>query len=594
MVIFEKLIGELQSHRYIYAALVILHITLLVTNGFGTGFQNPPIAFEAELDYGSPVNQNIGQTINITEFPTNTDIILVNKSPNADIYYYFSTYLPVHDCEIIEFNATVEVLSDVAKVTMQVALFGREDIVSTTFNDDIQTGSTTISIQITKQMTQVTDWNCVNPLELRLFSPDTMIIRNIIGRAVSSIKLCPVTIDILTTENNSITHYDPGGYTHAYPRLNLTQDNTNHTSVRLHSWEFSHSPIFLEPGNYSGEVYWGDDPYWINPRTPVNLEIEENQRAEWRIRLLTMRIGMYVDPNLSSYDLWIDENHDNIFHSYSTNASLPRFVFAPVVNSSIQVRSRLSTDLPIIFFPRIPEAQILVNGSHNLVYTLRYPYPVVLNTVLTPYQIALLLYLPALSLILLTRVVLLAEPSGPKRTWLNLRLVPILGMLLAAATPWFFSSHIQHDYLNDVYFSVYRAFFFPFFFQTTWTDGSMAVAFAVTDLIPTDIVSISFPVLFYWIPLAYAAARIRTDTDSFTNTEFSVTLLFILFFSGAGLYAVSIESEPIHFPGPGLIIVFLSFVVWIVGPMWMDFSRKYLKKEKEFEASIKEKDESGI
>lgn len=593
MVIFAKLIGELQNHRYIYASLVILHILLLMTNGFGTGFKNPTIEFEVNLEYGSPINQNTGQTVNITEFLTSTDIILVNQSPNSDIYYYFPTYLPVHDCEVIEFNATIEVLSDTARVTMQIVLFGRGDIVSTTFVEDIQAGSTTISLQITKQMTQVTDWDFVNVLEIHLFSPDTMIIRNVIGRAVSSIELCPVTIDILTTENNSITHYDYSRYMHAGPTLNLTQNNTNHTSRNIHSWVLSHGPIFLEPGNYSGDAYWFYGGMWRTsyPSTPINLEIEENQQAEWRIRLLTMRIDIHVEPNLSSYFLYIDLHNEELFDIRATNATLPRFIYAPAVYTDIQVNGWVSTDLPIIFFPRVPEAQIIVNGSNNLVYTLRYPYPIVLNTVLTPYQIALLLYLPSLSLILLTRVVLLVEPSGPKRTWLNPRLIPVIGMLSATVTPWFFSSHIQHFSSLDVYF--YRAFFFPFFFQTTWTDGSMAVAFAVTELVPTDLVSLSYPVLFFWVPLAYAAARIRTDTSVVTNTEFGAVLLFILFFSGLGWFAVSSESELMYFPGPGLIIIFLSFAFWLVGLKWLDASRNNLKKEEELETSIKEKAESG-
>ncbi|MFW9965390.1 MAG: hypothetical protein ACFFCX_17590, partial [Candidatus Sifarchaeia archaeon] len=439
-----KLVEELQNHRYIYAALLILHIALLLTNGFGTGFQNPPIEFEVELDYGSPINQNIGQTVNIIEFPTTTDIILTNQSPDSDTYYFFSTYIPVHDCEVIEFNATVEILSVTAEVTMQIALFGQGDTVSTIFNDNIQTGSTIISTRITKQMTQSTDWNCVNLLEVRLFSPDTIIIQNIIGRVESSIELCPVTVDILTTENNSITHYDPGGYMYADPILNLTQDNTNRTNKYLHSWVFSYGSIFLEPGNYSGDAYWFYSGMWraINPRTPIDLEIEENQRAEWRVRLLTMRTNIYVEPILSSYHIWIDMHHDELWNIWATNASLPRFVYAPAVHIDIQINARVSTDLPIIFFPHIPEVQILANGSRNLVYTLRCPYPIVLNTVLSPYQIALLIYLPLLGLMLLTRVVLLVEPSGPKRTWLNPRLIPVLGLLLATATPWFFSSHV--------------------------------------------------------------------------------------------------------------------------------------------------------
>jgi hypothetical protein len=391
--------NEIRNHRFIYTALVFLHLALIITNGFGSGYQNPAPEVEVELIYGSPIDQNVSQQVNIIDAPSVSEVVLTNQTPYVD---RFTSYLPIHDCDLIEFNATIEALSGGARVYMWIYLYTLNGTISVTFGGDILEGITTISLQITEQMMQNITSRCVDRFSAGLIpwsSSENIIFQSFVGKAVFTRELCPVTVDILTTDNVSLLDFNPDWSSDTFPVLNLTQEKTNRTNNNLYPWSLVVSPIYLESGNYTGDIHWYRNSDLF--KMPVTLEIGQDQGAEWSLRIIAVRIDMFNTPNLPSYSVYIEDDFDIHFNI----AKLPDFVFIPPFNKTITVSTFVEDCNDLTAFHRVPSTYIFVDGLSNLLYTVRYPNPVFMNIVFTPYQLCLLIYLPALVLLLLTRFV---------------------------------------------------------------------------------------------------------------------------------------------------------------------------------------------
>ena len=466
----------------------------------------------------------------------------------------------------IEFNATIEILSENARVYMWLYLPTFGDHISAVFNEIVPHGNSTITLTITEPMIQSISWRFVDQIEAGINSGESIRIPKFCGTAKFHNAPCQVRVNITSTDNVSVTDFFPNGGSGTDPMLNLTQEGTSSTYTYLFYWALTNGPIYLDPGNYTGFACWGVHFPW--PRTPIELEIEQGQSAYWTIRILAVRVDMVENPRLPSYFANIETvgGSDNLYHTWDISEALPEAVYIPPLNKSIEISGWASSEQAIIYFPHVPHAIIFVNGSNNLFYTLRYPYFQFQNTVFTPVQLALLLYLPALTFLILVRVVIMLEPSGPKRIWLNPRILPVLAMLITIVTPWFFSSETKQAYPSG-YYSVFRAYFVPFFFQTTWIEGSSAIAYS-----QPNIVSLTLPVVFFWIPLIIAAVQIRVEKLS-ADKEVSAALFCIIISSLVGWFFISLDSDAFYAPGPGLILPSLISLLWIIGTWWTRMKR---------------------
>ncbi|MCJ7817593.1 MAG: hypothetical protein MUP60_01975, partial [Candidatus Thorarchaeota archaeon] len=321
----SKITEEIRCHKNIYAALVILHVALLITNGFGTGFQNTPTEFEVELGYGSPISQDIGQTVIITDDSLDSEVILVNQTPYSDEY---SSYLSLSHCTGLDFTAEIEVMSPV-DVYMWLQLFTINDSILINFRETLFEGSEIINLQITLEMIQNSSWSFVDTISAGInyypIEGNAQIV-SFVGRANFSSEICPVVVNIVTTDNDSLSDYNPHGRWRVYPELNISMENTNYTNRYLNIWNLRDGPIFLEPGNYSGDACWRyPNPSFIYERTvtPINLQISTGMRAQWIIRLLTVRIDMLIDPKLPWYSISIEIYSDDLYFDPYSQATLP-------------------------------------------------------------------------------------------------------------------------------------------------------------------------------------------------------------------------------------------------------------------------------
>ncbi|TFG94350.1 hypothetical protein E4H12_15320 [Candidatus Thorarchaeota archaeon] len=564
----SKITEEIRCHKNIYAALVILHVALLITNGFGTGFQNTPTEFEVELGYGSPISQDIGQTVIITDDSLDSEVILVNQTPYSDEY---SSYLSLSHCTGLDFTAEIEVMSPV-DVHMWLQLFTINDSILINFRETLFEGSEIINLQITLEMIQNSSWSFVDTISAGInyypIEGNAQIV-SFVGRANFSSEICPVVVNIVTTDNDSLSDYNPHGRWRVYPELNISMENTNYTNRYLNIWNLRDGPIFLEPGNYSGDACWRyPNPSFIYERTvtPINLQISTGMRAQWIIRLLTVRIDMLIDPKLPWYSISIEIYSDDLYFDPYSQATLPPHVYVPPLGG-ISFVVRAWTDSYQWQFPPIPIVGIIANSSYHISYTLKYPYSVVLNTILTPNLIALMLYIPALFIIISARIVLRKESSESEKTWLSPRLIPILILFAASFFPWYYSFQQSGfiDYEN--LFLIYKAYYFPYFLQTLWTTGSVSVSYLSTDMI-----SPLLPMLFFWIPLIYATSFIRAKNEE-TYIQFSIVLLVILLSNSYGWLIFANLSRTLFLPGLGLIITIVTCIVWIVIEWWREKQR---------------------
>ncbi len=557
-------------------------------------FMNPPVTQSGLLtyEYTTPINQTANHTV-IKESLTSTNWVLIQNFTHYKNYNYFQ--IPFHDYDLVVFNLTLEPISGEKEVQFRIFLGGGDpEIFQTISNRTTLTLETDLAnVKSERAGYWVLDVvPSVSPIE-------EFTIHCLEVWAYSSIPLCPVTVDIRSTDNASL--FDNillEKLAYFRPVLVLSLENTSYTIGKLYPHTANYS-YYLRPTRLVGYVEWSS----IAGRSDIEVDIEENETIYWIINLESVRIDLSIDVDYPLYRINCFTGDTVIYDMYLTPSQMPASFYIPSIYMDFRISlvklldNRYSSLMDNLF---LAESILDVNGTANIHIDVAFNHLFVLGHY-TILHIIISVLVMSLFLIVLARLFLYLRskwPESKKRIVIDFRLFPIVLFCILALVPWFFSTRVFHPFWTDDAVLIHSVSLGPLPIMGIWTEGS-----PIFLAIPSQAIEWFFwSIILYWLPLLWCLLFLTTPSYRGNDLLMGLILfgpaIFGLFWS---TLLPNITDSPTMFSFANFLALSIP-ISWLIG---ISLIRKYyvfglnfdkLKRDeqssKEFEKSPKVSDKS--
>ncbi|MGY5875207.1 MAG: hypothetical protein RTU30_05635 [Candidatus Thorarchaeota archaeon] len=533
---------------------MLLNITLIVFlilffySGNTLLAEGERVSTESNIIAGDAVGGTTGQVVEVNSFTTTNEVTILDETVALQEMEYFA--LPLYDYNDITITSTIE-----STVTENITL--HVDLEYFEFNYQINVKGavenvSSYSPSLAMERAHTNDWICDSSIWFTSSEDDEAVIRTIqfVLTATSNETLCPVTIDIQSTEEYSLFE-NPLTTEMAYPVvLNLTQTTGSHSFGYVIPRQ-ADMIVYLVPGSYSGEAYWARtnmrNTSW-SEIIPVSFTIAEDEQASVSVKLTTIRLAMDVSPRLPRLYVKVGFDELILYDIGPISAALPHDIYIPGANRNLTVQ----VDTQQIDDPE-EEVRILVDGTEDLVFEKEYDYLTVFGITLTLLELQVLIFGVALLIIFMIRIALMMHVTYLKRTWIDPRIIPLALLIISYFLPWFMTTTTRYG------LEQYDALWAPLSLTLTWTEGSLMQPIAMSFQLQTLV----FTFLAIWAPLAIAIVHIGSPRSWAMDKTFSYLMIpnFALAFAGGLLARIQIPN--LQFT-TGSFIAMGTPIVWLL------------------------------
>ncbi len=486
--------------------------------------------------------------------------IVVNTSfvdPNGQFAHI---QLPRFDYDRIVFNVSLKSTSSISTVTFAVY----HDGVGVSVHENVSDLSVfSIELNVSEIKEQSTDW--LVDMSSRISPIDNLIIHNLIVWVYSSVPLVPVSIDLQTTNGQSLlANTILRNYAWGRPNLRLVIIGNASTAVTFYPRITNHT-LYLRPGILSGTARW--KPEYYNSIL-LNVSFSSNESVLIKVRLLVIHVDLDIHTSYPITRIFISGEHWG-YDFYVSPDSIPSYLYFPTDYStylSVSL-SDISNGMEPIITSSL--SQINLNGSRNLCLHVDFNNLTFGEFEVTTDYIRVMLSLTLFFLVLLRLSLFLNNPK--RKINKDFRLMPSIAFVILSLLPWFYHTNIFsiNYYFSELTIPIHSVSMGPFPIVGFWTDGS-SIAWTVTsEALVWSIVSI----LLYWLPVLVTALHFSTPSNRRNDLKTGILLyspLLLVFFVYIGLENIIGGLADITFPLAIALIIpttwlFLVCVLSIIG-----------------------------
>jgi hypothetical protein len=481
---------------------------------------------EISFQYTTPIPQQTNFTVTRESFPSTNSAVILNLTPYTKNIGY---YLPRLDYDTVVFNLTLEPMSSESEATFSIYIPRHSESIRTT---QIISNVTTLTLQSDYLAARNSSDYWLTEVYMSVSPLEEFLCHSLIVWANSSAPLCPVSLDIKTTDGRSLfENAMMDEMMSTSPQLEISRNNLSSSTRRFWPYSVNHT-FYLRPGSLNGSCYWGGFSY---NRITFNFTYTENERVFVVFHLKAVEVELSFDTSYPVHHLFWDEGtYDYVYNLYLTPKSNPIFLYIPP--DYLHVAFSIVDPLNVELNYREPQtiasvsSNLQVNGSYNLKIDVEFGSALEVvyarDTTIGVFSITLFF------LVFLRLGVLINSKQKVPKNWLkfDFRLIPSLIFVFLAFIPWFSSTQIHTTYSYDTVVTVYSIFFGPIPVIGVWTEGSTLLL-----TIPSYAIAWSFwSILLYWLPLLWSIVWFRTPH----NRDDDILMGLLLFIPAGFLYLV--------------------------------------------------------
>lgn len=513
---------------------------------------------EMEIEYTTPIDQNLTYSVERKPAVSMNSHIVLNTS-DIDYHGNFPAFqLPRFDYDRIVFNVSLESTSSVTAVTFAISYSG----VGVSLSEDVSELSVvSIELNVSEIKEQSAFW--LVDLNARISPIDSLIIHNLIVWVYSSVPLVPVSIDLQTTNGQSLFESTMFRNLWHRPNLRLYKDNNTSNIGNLYPREINHT-FYVRPGMLNGTARW--EPEYYNS-FPLNVLYFSNESVLIKVRLLAINVELDVNTSYPITHIYISGYNHWTYDLYVSPDLMPPSLYIPPdyeVYITVSL-SEISNNMQPLITSSL--SRLNLNGSYNLRAHVDFNSPTFGGFEFTTDFIRVILTLTLFLLVLLRLSLFINNPKRkiPK----DFRLIPSISFGILSLLPWFYNTNFFPQPYQEFTIPIHSISMGPFPLVGFWTDGS-SIAWTVTsETLVWSIVAIAL----YWLPVLGTAIQFSTPSNRLNDIKMGI-LLFIpsnlILFVYLGLESIVGGFGNLVFPlAIGLIIptawLFLICVISIAG-----------------------------
>lgn len=535
---------------------LVLVVSLIVFSTSLPAYEDTTVT---EANLGSLVTDTTAmQKIDKLAYSSSNEAMVLNVSPQRLGAYSF--FVPIYDYDTLRVNVTLGMTSGATNVTFNVrvrnsANSSRVEAVAGEFS----TYSLMAPLDLVRS--QTTGWLQVGTITLSTnVDAVSVIVERIVVYATSQQPLCPVTIDIQSSDGDSLYENEYMNDLRVQPLMHLGKTGSNHSAPVLTPIR-SMDTIYVNPGQYNGTVYWGPHLGLSEIRLTANLTLNVNEAVIWQFRLPVIEISFTCDPVMPIYSIDIG----NLSDLYSLDVVLggvPEILYLPPINTTIYIEAgvpdiwrgsrRIDGTIPNT------AAMIVIDGNHNIEVSVTTTYMVILGTGFTASELVIIGIGAVLLIIVMTRLILLFIPEYMTRNIKDLRIFAVIVFGITGFLPWFVTNiPLTGAPQNN-----------PILTYTFWSALSMTGVSAGESIVLPVVQDFYFYVglsafAFYWMPLAFLITHSGTPRSWAEDGMFNIVMLPQAFLAGFSFWYTEFN---IHYTTPllGTYLAIGTPIAWFV------------------------------
>lgn len=504
---------------------------------------------------------------------------------DTELVFSTDVNIPLHNITRLSFDVQIEVLQGITNLSMYVGIVRWKELLRVPFNNTFSNltryalyqyssvpESYTLQIEIPVWMIRnaTDDWMVQADFRVRLDSiySSSIIVKSAQVLAEYDIDLYPVTIDMITSEGNSLYSNPYSRELGPTPYLSLT-DTTHENYSRIYI-SVGNETIYLPQGEYEGIIGWHVSfDYWEASATSFVVENQKRTILQAPISTLKLQIDLSPRvPHLQMSVLFFNENStakfkygDGPWISYSyyrfwnMAAHEIDYLYIPAIMGKLILGINVMDQ--ILFFSSETDIDIQqeISGSNDLILDIDLAYFEFLGIALSPGETIVI----TIAVSIMFAAIIMLWKNTEEQKWIShlksVKSIPFLLLLGSIFVPWFMVN-IQSGPFTDVYEINYLAFV-PLMLLVTWNEGSLIFPIGF----PQSFVSIIVIALF-WVPFLSMLYVIREDNIWQLRIPHLIAMLGPLAMVGSFLIVANLLDVPLILL-PGVYLAILVPVSWI-------------------------------
>jgi hypothetical protein len=527
----RRSIRDVLSVERILNIVIIILIIGLIT--YSTSLpQNYTDETTTEANLGTAVTDTTAsQNIEKLTYTSVDEAVVFNVTPWKFSRYTF--YVPLFDYDTLTIKGTMEILSNAANITVSVVIGTSTNSTRVEVNAG-ELSSFSLKAPITDARSKTDNWIVQGRVSFSTPTySDLVSVQSITGVATSSGNLCPLTLDVQSSDGNSLYENEYMDDLKVQPLIHIGRVGSN-LSVPVISPMRAMNEIYVNPGNFSGTVYWSPHTALISPVLNVSLTLEANEAAVWEFRLPVLEITFTNTPNMPVYNIDVG-NVSDFYELRGVLGGTPDLLYLPPVATTIYIeaavpdiwRGDTGTAGPL---PNVPTAVVL-DGSHNIEVTVTTPYLVILDTGFSISELVIIAIGAVALLLIMIRFAMVFIPEYMTRNLKDMRMIAVIVVIITGFLPWFAATKTVTGAPQETTVLTYT--FWSALSTTGVSAGNSIILPAVQDFY--FYVGVS-ALAFFWIPLAFLITHAGTPRSWAEDGLFNAIMFPQAFLAGFSLF----------------------------------------------------------
>ena len=522
--------GILSVERILNIAIIVLIIGLFA---FSTSLpQQYTDNTTTEANLGTVVTDTTAsQHIEKLTYSSSTEAVVFNLTPWS--YRTYNFYVPVYDYETLKIEGIMGISGASINVTVRIQIGSSANSTRVELNSG--TFSTfSLNAPVSAARVNTNNWIVTGSLTFSTSSySDLIIFQSITGIATSNKSLCPVTLDVQSSDGESLYSNPFMDNLKIQPLIHISKTDSNLSAPVITPMR-SMNTIYVNPGEFNGTVYWGAHPGITSPVLNVSLSLGENEGVVWGFRLPVIQVTFTNTPEMPVYDIDIG-NLTDFYDLRGIIGGTPNLLYLPPINTTIYIEAAV----PDIWRGQTSEtgelpnaaAMVVVDGTHNIEVTVTTPYMVILGTGFTFSEIFLVLIGAVLLLLIMIRLGILFIPEYMTRNLKDVRVIAVIIVIITGFLPWFSATRTVTGTPQVS----------PILTYTFWSALSTTGVSSGSSIILPTVQSFYFYVgvsslAFFWIPLTFMITHAGTPRSWAADGMFNAVMFPQAFLAIFGLF----------------------------------------------------------
>ena len=467
-----------------------------------------------EVTTGPAIPQDENYTLTSTySDPVSSAVLLDEPFDYSSLF----CHIPVEDVNLLRINLTLQSDSDDTQINIHF-LLGNYDS-----STDIIVGTNIVNYEIEVDNTILSscseDWATYCGVYLYPYS--ALNLSHGIVWAEFSSPMSQLEFSFQSTDGDNIL---ANNFTNSLrdfdPVLGVKPEN-NDRMVYFRA-KYPNQTIYLRPQNYTFNPTWG--AYTSFGGWYRNVTVGLNSSSIFTAYMKAIRVNLSVPSGLPMIRLELtrfSSYMEGIYELYLESSDFPSFVYVPPIPGFDFVFAVLSPFSSSHWFSGdiIIHEDIYMDGNNHLNLLITLPYLDIPGVLVTPQTLIQICLAILLTILIILRGFLFFQQKQPRKTWRDVRLIPVILIAMSSFLPWFYA-------LRDPFWSfdapMHFASFGVFPLVLGWTEGSSV--FIV--LASSGVSWIIFSLLVFWLPLMIAN-YLTTPGCKTENNIFASLLLFL-------------------------------------------------------------------